>query len=60
MTKTTAIQIFVTQKELAKALNRSPAWVSRLPETLTNDQASLIVGAAYRLKKQLPKIGELL
>ena len=60
MTKTTAIQIFGNRSELAKAVNRSPAWVSRLPEKLTEDQASLIVGAAYRLKKQLPKIGELL
>ena len=60
MTKTTAIQIFGNRSELAKAVNRSPAWVSRLPEKLNEDQANLIVGAAYRLKKQLPKIWELL
>jgi len=59
MTKQTAIQIFGNRTELAKALNRTPTWVSRLPENLTEDQANLIVGAAYRLKKQLPKMEHL-
>ena len=60
MKKTTAIDIFGSRGRLAEAVNRTAAWVCKLPDELTQDQANLIVGAAYRLKKQLPKIKELL
>lgn len=59
MTKTTAIKIFGSRKALAKAVDKNPTWVTRLPEELTLHQRQLIVGAAYLLKLQLPKMEHL-
>jgi len=59
MTKTTAIKIFGSRKALAEAVGKNQSWVTRLPEELTLPQKQLIVGTAYLLKLQLPKMEHL-
>jgi len=56
MTKTEAIKIFGGKAcLLANALGKSKGAISMWPEQLTNDQINIVIGAAVRSGKQLPK-----
>ena len=56
MTKKEAIKIFGGKSYLlANALGKSKGAISMWPENLTNDQINLVIGAAVRSGREIPK-----
>ena len=56
MTKKEAILIFgQKQVDLARALGRTKQAICKWPETLTEDQTSLVLGTALRIGKTIPE-----
>ena len=56
MTKQNAIDLFGKGlKPLGLAVRRKSSALSQWPDVLTDDQRDLVIGAAVRLKKKIPK-----
>ncbi|MEO5350206.1 MAG: Cro/CI family transcriptional regulator [Magnetococcus sp. YQC-3] len=56
MNKKQAIKIFGNRlSDLGQALGRTKSAISQWPDELTNDQINLVIGAAVRAGKKVPK-----
>lgn len=56
LTKQQAIEIFGSSgAELGRALGLSRGRISQWPEQLDQDQTDRVIGAAFRLGKQIPE-----
>lgn len=56
MTKEQAKNIFGARyMDMAKALQKGSSTISMWPDALNNDQINMVIGAAVRLKKKVPK-----
>ena len=56
MKKKEAVSLFgKRQTELARAVNRTKAAICQWPDELNEDQTNLVIGAAIRAGKKVPK-----
>ena len=55
MLKSDAVKIFGTAIELSRAVGLTKGRISQWDEVLTQKQADLVLGAAFRLGKEIPE-----